>query len=200
MLYPFELRALAKLGSFYCIGLIGRPQILSMAPNVCDIIVAFPRPRRRVLEDTHMRSKILVFLLVLLARLAAPQDSLRVYYVNGEALEQITDHDITVSLNDEDKKNWLTVYVVNDSNDAVNVIPTGLRFIRPHQRTRISRLKTERDLKRAVGHGVFWGQVIAGVGAGLSRNISSATTRTAYGSVRTVVNTPDYEAQARWLA
>jgi len=149
-----------------------------------------------------MRSKILVFLLVFLARLAAPQDSLRVYYVNGEALEQITDHDITVtvSLNDEDKKNWLTVYVVNDSNDAVNVIPTRITLHKTSPKDEDLRLKTERDLKRAVGHGVFWGQVIAGVGAGLSRNISSATTRTAYGSVRTVVNTTDYEAQARWLA
>ena len=149
-----------------------------------------------------MRSKGFVFLLLFLARIDAAQDSLRVYYVNGEALEQITDHDvtITVSLKDEEKKNWLTVYVVNDSNDAVNVVPTGITLHQISPKDEDLRLKTEHELQRAVGHGVFWGQVIASVGAGLSRNISTATTRTAYGSVRTVVNTPDYEAQARWLA
>jgi len=149
-----------------------------------------------------MRSKGFVFLLLFLARMAAGQGSPRVYYVNGEALEQITDHDVTVtvSLKEEDKKNWLTVYVVNDSNDAVNVIPTGITLHQTLPKDEDLRLKTEHELQRAVGHGVFWGQVIAGVGAGLSRNISTVTTRTPYGSVQTVVNTPDYEAQARWLA
>ncbi len=129
--------------------------------------------------------------MLLLARMAVAQDSLRVYYVDGQSLEQITDHDVTVtvSLKDEGKVNWLTVYVVNDSDDPVNVVPTNITLHQTSPKDEELRLKTERELQRAVGRGVFWGQVVANIGAGL----------TFYGSAK-AVGTPDYEAQARWLA
>jgi hypothetical protein len=77
-----------------------------------------------------MRSKrfVCVFFLLLLTRMAAAQDSLRVYYLDGQSLEQITDRDVTVtvSLKDTGKVNWLTIYVVNDSNDPINVLPTSI--------------------------------------------------------------------------
>ncbi len=141
-----------------------------------------------------MRSKSFVctfFLLLLTRTAAAQQDVLRVYYVNGQALEQITDHDVTVtvSLKDEGKANWLTVYVVNDSDDPVNVVPTTITLHQTSPKDEDLRLKPERELQRAVGRGVFWGQVIANVGAELSF----------YGSEK-AVHTPDYEGQARWLA
>jgi len=135
---------------------------------------------------------VCVFFLLLLTRIAAAQqDSLRVYYVDGQSLEQITDHDVTVtvSLKDTGKVNWLTVYVVNDSDDPVNVVPTTITLHHTSPKDEDLRLKTERELQRAVGHGVFWGQVVANIGAGL----------TIYASKK-LVHTPDYEAQARWLA
>src|SRR5713101_2193297 len=135
---------------------------------------------------------VCVFFLLLLTRIAAAQqDSLRLYYVDGQSLEQITDHDVTVtvSLKDTGKVNWLTVYVVNDSDDPVNVVPTTITLHQTSPKDEDLRLKTERELQRAVGHGVFWGQVVANIGAGL----------TIYASEK-LVHTPDYEAQARWLA
>jgi hypothetical protein len=139
-----------------------------------------------------MRSKpfVCILLLLLLARMAAAQDSLRVYYIDGQALEQITDHDVTVtvSLKDAGKVNWLTVYVVNDSDDPVNVIPATITLHQTSPKDEDLRLKTESELQRAAGRGVFWGQVVANIGAGLSSYVSAKT------------HTPDYEAQARWLA
>jgi hypothetical protein len=134
---------------------------------------------------------VCVFFLLLLTRMAASQESLRVYYVDGQSLEQITDHDITVtvSLKDTGKVNWLTVYVVNDSGDPVNVVPTAITLHQTSPKDEDLRLKTERELQRAVGRGVFWGQVIANIGAGLTFYASAKAT-----------HTPDYEAQARWLA
>jgi hypothetical protein len=141
-----------------------------------------------------MRSKtfVCIFLfLLLLTGVAAAQESLRVYYVDGQSLEQMTDHDVTVtvSLKDAGKVNWLTVYVVNDSDDPVNVVPATITLHQTWPKNEDLHLKTERELQRTVARGVFWGQVVANIGAGL----------TLYGSAK-AVHTPDYEAQARWLA
>jgi hypothetical protein len=141
-----------------------------------------------------MRSRRIFYaaLLFLLTRLAAAQqDSLRVYYVDGQALEQMTDQDVTVtvSLKDTGKVNWLTVFVVNDSNDSINVVPAAITLHQTSPKEEDLRLKTEHELQRAVGRGVFWGQVIANIGAGLTFYASAKAT-----------HTPDYEAQARWLA
>lgn len=137
------------------------------------------------------RPFVSVCLLLLLTGTAAAQESLRVYYVDGRSLEQITDHDVTVtvSLNDTGKVNWLTVYVVNDSGDPINVVPTAITLHQTSPKDENLRLKTERELQRAVGRGVFWGQVVADIGAGLSFYAAAKT-----------VHTPDYESQARWLA
>jgi hypothetical protein len=149
-----------------------------------------------------MRIAIVVGLLV---GFAVAQDSPRVYYVNGELFQQLTDHGVTVTIGMKDegktKPIWMTVYVVNDSNDAVTVFPAGITLHENSPKDEELRMKTERELDKSVGHHVFWGQVIAGVGAGLSRDIRTARTTDSYGnSFTTVVNTPDYEAQARWLA
>ena len=148
-----------------------------------------------------MRGNLVALILCLLLRVAGAQNP-RVYYVNGDSYEQITNRGVTVTLrlNEDHGANWLTVYVVNDSEDAVNVMPSNITLHQTEPREADLRLKTERQLKNHVNHGVFWGQVLAGVGAGLSRQVSTAYTSTPYGSVSTVVNTPDYEAQARWLA
>lgn len=137
------------------------------------------------------KSFVCVFLLLLLTQMAAAQDSLRVYYLDGQSLEQITDNDVTVtvSLKEAGKVNWLTVYVVNDSDDPVNVVPTSITLHQTSPKDEDLRLKTERELQKSVGRGVFWGQVAANIAAEV----------TFYASAKTV-HTPDYEAQARWLA
>ena len=70
-----------------------------------------------------MRGNLVALILFLLMRAAGAQNP-RVYYVNGDAYEQITDRGVTVTLrlNEDHGENWLTVYVVNDSR-------------RPRQRT-----------------------------------------------------------------
>lgn len=129
-----------------------------------------------------------VLLLTLLAR-AAAQDSLRVYYVDGQALEQRTDNGITVTvnLNEKNKANWLTVYVVNDSNDAVNVIPTNITIHETSPKEEDLKLRTENDLQKSAARSVFWGQVIATIGS-LSQSLSSGLIAT------------DDEGEAEWLA
>jgi hypothetical protein len=121
---------------------------------------------------------------------AAQQDSLRVYYLDGQSLEQLTDHDVTVtvSLKDAGKVNWLTVYVVNDSDDPINVIPANITLHQTSPKDEDLRLKTEAELQRAVDRGVFWGQVVANIGAALSVHVPTAMQPLAY------------EAQALWLA
>ena len=148
-----------------------------------------------------MRLVLAQFMLLLVASLASAQDR-RVFYFDGDAFEQITDHGVTVTarLNQDHGENWLTVYVVNDSNEPLNLIPSNIAL---HQSLPVNKdlaLKTEKQLAHGVDRRVFWGQVLAGVGAGLSRNYGSVTTSTPYGSVSTLVNLPDYEGQARWLA
>ncbi|MGA9390766.1 MAG: PDZ domain-containing protein [Candidatus Sulfotelmatobacter sp.] len=126
-----------------------------------------------------------LLLLTLLAR-AVAQDPLRVYYVDGQALEQRTENGITVTvnLNEKNKANWLTVYVVNDSNDAVNVIPTNITVHQTSPKAEDLRLRTENDLQKSAVRSVFWGQVIASIGS-LSQSLSPGA---------------DDEAEAEWLA
>ncbi|MGA2646124.1 MAG: PDZ domain-containing protein [Candidatus Sulfotelmatobacter sp.] len=141
-----------------------------------------------------------ILLLAFLAP-AAAQDSLRLYYVDGQALEQITDHDVTVTVNlkAQEKANWLTVYVVNDSNDAVNVIPTSITLHETSPREEDLKLRTERDLQKSAAHSVFWGQVMASIGS-LSQSLAAPKTSNAYDPVETATRATDNEAQALWLA
>ena len=69
----------------------------------------------------------LVCLAFLLAPLAAAEDSLHVYYYNGETIEQasVRGVTVTVTLKDTGKLNQVAAYVDNSSPDAVNVIPSN---------------------------------------------------------------------------
>jgi len=145
----------------------------------------------------------LTFALLLLTVVAAAENPLRVYYESGDTMEQVTENGmtLTVTLRDTGKENWLWVYISNKSNDAVNLIPANISLHQNSPKDENLRMKSERETQRSIGRHVFWGQVIAGVGAGLSRSVSTVRTKDSYGnSITTVVNTPDYEAQARWLA
>jgi PDZ domain len=140
---------------------------------------------------------------LLLATAGSAQNTPRVYYENGDTMEQISDNGLTltVTLRDTGKENWLWVYIQNLSNDAVNLIPSNITLHQDSPKDEELRMKSERETLKSIGHHVFWGQVVAGVGAGLSRSVSTIKTTDSHGnSVKTVVNTPDYEAQARWLA
>lgn len=138
-----------------------------------------------------------------LVRVSAAQEDLHVYYEGGDTMEQIADHGLilTVTLRDTSKENWVWVYVANSSNEAVNIIPANIKLHQSLPKNEELRMKTERELGKSVDRKVFWGQILAGVGAGLSRNLSTVRTTDAYGnSLVTTINTPDYESQARWLA
>jgi hypothetical protein len=149
-------------------------------------------------------AKVVLILTALTGMTAAQnQNSLHVYFESGDTMEQLVDNDVivTTTLKEVGKENWVWIYILNNSNNAVNIIPANIKVHQNSPRDEDLRMKTERELQRSGTHRVFWDQVIAGVGAGLSRDISTARTTDAHGhSIRTVVNTPDYEAQARWLA
>ena len=149
----------------------------------------------------------LVLLLASVSVLSGPayaeEPALHVYFEAGDTMEQVTDHDVTLTVTHRDtgKENWVWIYVANHSNGAVNLIPADIALHQSSPKDEELRMKTEKEINKSIGRGVFWGQVVAGIGAGLSRNISTARTTDSYGnSILTTVNTPDYEAQARWLA
>jgi hypothetical protein len=156
-------------------------------------MIAFPCSGRRCPEIAM--NKYLVFLVAIFvgsAQVSLAQGTLRAYYEGGDAMEQITDHGVTltVTLRDNAKENWIWIYVANDSNDAVNIIPANIKLHQNLPKEEDLRMKTERELGKSVDHKVFWGQIAAGVGAGLSRNVSVGRTRDAYGSsFTTTVNT-----------
>src|SRR5438874_1637370 len=147
-------------------------------------------------------TRTIQILCLLAPMLAWAQEQPRVYYVDGELFQQLTDRGVTVILGikDDGRSNWLTVSVDNDSNGAVTILPSAITLYEKSPKDQELRMKSEKDLGKSIGHHVFWGQMVASVGIALSRNISTSTTSDAYGnSFRTVENTPDYEAQARWL-
>jgi hypothetical protein len=76
--------------------------------------------------EFQMRLILAQFTLLLVASLSSAQDR-RVFYFDGDAFEQITDHAVTVTarLNQDHGENWLTVYVVNDSNDPLTLFPAA---------------------------------------------------------------------------
>jgi hypothetical protein len=146
---------------------------------------------------------LLVPYLLLSTAAFASDPTLHVYFEAGDTMEQITDHDVTLTVTHRDtgKENWVWIYVANHSNTAVNLIPMDISLHQSAPKDEELRMKTEKEIQKSIGRGAFWGQVVAGIGAGLSRNISTARTKDSYGnSIVTTVNTPDYEAQARWLA
>jgi hypothetical protein len=133
---------------------------------------------------------------------AVTEDPLRVYYVKGEPIEQITNDGVTVMIShfDTGKLNRIVICAINNSPEAVNVIPAQILLRETAPKNEQLRIKSEHDLQKMVDHRVFWGQMVTAIGAGLSRSQSTIVTHSTYGSSVTTVNTPDYLAQARWMA
>ncbi len=105
-------------------------------------------------------------------------------------MEQITEGGVTltVTLRDTGKEHWVWVYIANQSNDAVDVLPAKIMLHQKSPKDEDLRMKTEKELQKSIGQHVFWGQVIAGVSAGVSYKLAQ---KTGY---------DPGEAQARWLA
>src|SRR5436305_4374850 len=126
-------------------------------------------PRSMNFPGFHMRIGIACFVF-LLARFAAAEDSLHVYYYGGEAIEQMNIGGVTVTLTlkDTGRLNQVAVYVDNRSSESVNVIPVNITL---HQNTPADKdlamksdpVVQERGAHRAVG------QVVGGVGSILGR-------------------------------
>jgi hypothetical protein len=125
--------------------------------------------------------------------IADTEDPLRVYYVKGEPVEQITNNGITVMVShfDEGKLNRIKIIVINNSPEAVNVVPPQILLHQASPKEEELKIKSEHDLQKMVDRHVFWGQMVTAIGAGLSRSQSTIVTRSTYGSSVTTVNTPD---------
>ena len=169
--------------------------------------VACPIPRALAL-------KAAVILTVVLAGSAVAQDDLRVYYEDGLAIEQINRDGVTlmVSLVDTGRLNKVKVCVVNDSSDAINIVPEQVRIHQATPKDEYLEARSQRDLQRSVDHGLIWKEILIGLAAGLSRNYTTIQTSSVgivgtpygsgfvYGSTVTTVSSPDWELRARWFA
>ena len=145
--------------------------------------------------------RVLIFVALLLARLAAAEGSLHVYYYNGESIEQMSLRGVTVTvtLKDTGKLNQVAVYVDNGSSDAVNVIPSSIALHQSSPKDEDLRMKSEQEVQKIAGQRAFWGQVVGGVGAGLGKAKDKITVDRER-DPNTKADPPDYDAQARWLA
>src|SRR6266566_2271667 len=145
--------------------------------------------------------RALIFVSLLLASHAMAQDSLHVYYYNGESIEQMSLRGVTVTvtLKDTGKLNQVAVYVDNGSSDAVNVIPANIAIHQNSPTDEDLRMKSEQEVQKIAGQRAFWGQVAAGVGTGLNRAKDKITADSEH-DPSTKADPPDYDAQARWLA
>jgi hypothetical protein len=141
----------------------------------------------------------LIFFSLLVSRLALAQNSLHVYYYNGETIEQANVRGVTVSLTlkDTGKLNQVAAYVDNSSSDAVNVLSSNFVLHQISPKDEDLAVKSEQEVQRIAGRRALWGQVVTGVGTGVSRAKDKMTGKE---SVPTANAPPDYEAQARWLA
>ena len=136
---------------------------------------------------------------LLISQFAAAQNSLHVYYYNGETIEQASVRGVSVSitLKDTGKLNQVAAYVDNTSSDAVNVIPSNFVLHQTAPKDEDLAVKSEQEVQRIAGRRALWGQVVNGVGTGVSRAKDKMTGKE---SVPAANVPPDYEAQARWLA
>jgi PDZ domain len=144
-----------------------------------------------------MLGALLLFALVL-ARTAYAQDSLHVYYYNGESIEQMSIKGVmlTMSMKDTGRLNQVAVYVDNSSSDAVNVIPSNFTLHQNAPKNEDLTLKSQQEVQKIAARHALWNQVAGGVGTGLSRAKNKVT-----GKEELASTTPtDYEAQAHWLA
>jgi len=145
--------------------------------------------------------RALIFFALLLAKQATAEDSLHVYYYNGESIEQMSLRGVTVTvtLKDTGKLNQVAVYVDNGSSDAVNVIPSNIALHQNSPKDEDLRMKSEQEVQKIAGQRAFWGQVAAGVGTGLNRAKDKITADSEH-DPSTKADPPGYDAQARWLA
>src|SRR5258708_31695669 len=112
----------------------------------------------------------LVCLAFLLARLAAAEDSLHVYYYSGESIEQINIGGVTVtlSLKDNIKFNQVGVYVDNRSSESVNVIPSNFRLHQSAPKDKDLAMKSNQEVQKLGGHNAL-GHRGSAVGSGIVR-------------------------------
>jgi membrane-associated protease RseP (regulator of RpoE activity) len=145
---------------------------------------------------------------------AVAQDDLRVYYQSGAPVEQISRDGVTVmvSLVDTGKLNKVKVCVVNDSNNAINIVPDQVRVHQSSPKDEYLEVRSQRDLQRSIDHGLIWKEILIGLAAGLSRNYTTIQTSSVgvvgtpygsglvYGSTVTTISSPDWELRAQWFA
>jgi len=126
-------------------------------------------PRSMNFPGLHMRIGIACFVF-LLARFAAAEDSLHVYYYGGEAIEQMNIGGVTVTLTlkDTGRLNQVAVYVDNRSSESVNVIPANITLHQNAPKDKGLAAKSDQEVQKIGGHSAV-GQVVSEVGTGLSR-------------------------------
>lgn len=140
----------------------------------------------------------LIILVFLLTGLAAAEDPLHVYYYNGDTIEQLTLHgvSVTISLNDTGKFNQLAVFISNSSSDAVNVLPSNFALRQTNPKDVDLGLKSEQEIQRIAGKHALWTHVASGVTSSVSYmkdKMSGEDGQTTEAAVQ------DYDSQARWL-
>src|SRR5436305_10229873 len=154
-------------------------------------------PRSMNFPGFHMRIGITCFVF-LLARCAAAEDSLHVYYYGGEAIEQMNIGGVTVTLTlkDTGRLNQVAVYVDNRSSESVNVIPANITLHQNAPKDKGLAAKSDQEVQKIGGHSAV-GQVVNELGTGLSRAKDKLSGKEDASSGKA---STDYDAQARWLA
>src|SRR5215470_13715012 len=163
-------------------------------PLVCN---NYQLPHAKSFGDMCMRRAV-VILVAVLARLAAAQDSLHVYYYVGQSIEQMSIGGVTVTLSvkDNGRFNQVAVYVDNRSSESVNVIPANITLHQSAPKGKDLNLKSDQEVQKIGGQNVL-GHVVSGVGTGLARTKDKFSGKDDSSSDKAP---PDYDAEARWLA
>src|SRR5215470_9243256 len=159
-------------------------------PLVCN---NYQLPHAKSFGDMCMRRAV-VILVAVLARLAAAQDSLHVYYYVGQSIEQMSIGGVTVTLSvkDNGRFNQVAVYVDNRSSESVNVIPANITLHQSAPKGKDLNLKPDVEVQKIGGHNAL-GHMVSGVGSGLVKLAGKGDSSSGQAP-------PDYDAQARWLA
>lgn len=140
-----------------------------------------------------------VFFLLVAPSASVSQQSLHVYYYNGECIEQLNIDGIAVSVTFKDlgKINQTAVYVANDSSDAVNVIPSNFGLHQNSPNDEDLAVRSPQEIEKTIGRRPFLGQVATGVGAELSHAKDKITGKE---KTPSAIIPPGYEARAQYLA
>src|SRR5882762_2349033 len=107
------------------------------------------------IKESRMKNVCATVALLALASgwsIAVTEDPLRVYYVRGEPVEQITNDGITVMVShfDEGKLNRIILIVINNSPEAVSVAPSQILLHETSPKDEELKIKTEHDLQKTV--------------------------------------------------